>query len=143
MAAAIPRRLRSCRSACISLWCWWPASGCRPPSSPGSNTSRRSSADMTSASLTVDRDAWQQAGDRLHSGERSLVSLWGEPGLAHVALSDAAGNLEVLPLRCGDQRFPSIGRLHPPAIRLERTMRDLVGLEAEHAPDARPWLRHS
>src|SRR3954469_588549 len=141
MGVAIPRRLLSCRSACISAWCWWPASGCRRRSSPGSNTSRRCSADMNWTSAIVDTNAWVAAGDRLRAGSHSLVSLWGEPGVAHMAL--AAGNLEVLHLPCADNRFPSIGRLHPPAIRLERTMRDLAGLEAEGAPDARPWLRHS
>ena len=98
---------------------------------------------MNSTSSNVDANAWVAAGERLRAGSHALVSLWGEPGLAHMALSDAAGNLEVLHLRCGDHRFPSIGRLHPPAIRLERTMRDLAGLDAEGAPDARPWLRHS
>jgi len=91
----------------------------------------------------MDRNAWQQAGERLRSGEGSLASLWGEPGIAHMALMDTAGNLEVVHLACSDHRFPSIGRLHPPAIRLERSMRDLVGLDAEDAPDVRPWLRHS
>src|SRR5258708_24705516 len=97
---------------------------------------------MAWTSLTVNRDTWQQAGERLHSGERSLVSLWGEPGFAHMALIDASSNVEVLHLPCSDARFPSIGRVHPPAIRLERTMRDLAGLEAEGSPDSRPWLRH-
>src|SRR5882724_3851062 len=142
MAAATRRRPPSCRSGCISLWCWWPASGCRPRSSPGSNTSRRSSADMQWTSTIVDASAWIAAGDRLRAGSHSLVSLWGEPGLAHLALGDASSGVAVLHLPCGDNRFPSIGRLHPPAIRLERAMRDLVGLDAEGAPDMRPWLRH-
>ncbi len=91
-------------------------------------------------SLDVERDAWTQAGERLRSGELSLVSLWGEPGVAHMALADAAHEIRVLHLRSA--RFPSIGRLHPPALRLERATRDLAGLEAEGSPDARPWLSH-
>ena len=31
---------------------------------------------------------------------------------------------------------------HPPALRLERAICDLFGLEAVGAPDARPWLDH-
>jgi len=85
---------------------------------------------------------WGDAGDRLRAGRASLVSLWGEPGVAHLALMDEAGNIAVLDRPCPDGNFPSIGRLHAPAIRLERAMRDLVGLEAEDSPDARPWLRH-
>ena len=38
--------------------------------------------------------------------------------------------------------FPSLGRVHPPAIRLERAIKDLFGLEPQGAPDARPWLDH-
>ena len=45
-----------------------------------------------------------------------------------------------LPVR--DGRFPSVGALHPPAIRLERAIRDLYGLEPVGLPDARPWLDH-
>jgi Ni,Fe-hydrogenase III large subunit len=49
---------------------------------------------------------------------------------------------QVLTLACEEDRFPSVGRLHAPAIRLERAMRDLAGLQAEGSPDTRPWLRH-
>jgi Ni,Fe-hydrogenase III large subunit len=90
----------------------------------------------------VDRETWKQAGERLRSGELSLLSLWGEPGRAHMAVIDSSHELRVLSLACEDNRFPSIGRLHPPAIRLERAMHDLAGLEAEGSPDTRPWLRH-
>src|SRR5260221_1288973 len=90
----------------------------------------------------VDRETWEQAGERLRSGASSLLSLWGEPGRAHMAVIDSFHELRVLSFACEANRFPSIGRLHPPAIRLERAMRDLAGLEAEGLPDTRPWLRH-
>jgi Ni,Fe-hydrogenase III large subunit len=89
----------------------------------------------------VDARAWAEAGERLQAGAVSLLGLWGEPGIAHLALLEDA-EPRLLQLRCSDNRFPSLGRLHPPAIRLERTMRDLYGLEPEGAADARPWLRH-
>jgi Ni,Fe-hydrogenase III large subunit len=89
----------------------------------------------------VDTRSWTQAGQRLHAGAVSLLGLWGEPGIAHLALLEDA-QPRLLQLPCSDNRFPSLGRLHAPAIRLERTMRDLYGLEAEGAPDARRWLRH-
>ena len=94
-------------------------------------------------STTVDARAWSAAGERMRAGELSLVSLWGEPGLAHMAVMDASCKPSLLHLECRDKRFPSIGRLHAPAIRLERAMRDLARLEAEGAPDTRPWLRHA
>jgi Ni,Fe-hydrogenase III large subunit len=43
-------------------------------------------------------------------------------------------------LACPDQKFPSVGALHPPAIRLERAVRSLYGYEPIGAPDSRPWL---
>ena len=92
--------------------------------------------------LSADARTWTEAGQRLRSGELSLLGLWGEPGQAHLAVMDAAGKPSLLHLACPEGRFPSIGRLHAPAIRLERAVRDLAGLEADGATDARPWLRH-
>jgi Ni,Fe-hydrogenase III large subunit len=48
----------------------------------------------------------------------------------------------VLSYECKDDRYPSVGAQHPPAIRPERAMRDLFGLQAIGAPDTRPWLDH-
>ena len=90
----------------------------------------------------VERQAWEQTAERLRAGEASLLSLWGEPGSAYMALLDATSAARVLRLPCEGGRFPSVGRLHAPAIRLERAMHDLAGLEAEGAPDRRPWLHH-
>ena len=52
------------------------------------------------------------------------------------------GEILVVSLACPDRRFPSVGALHPPAIRLERAIRDLYGFEPVGAPDPRPWLDH-
>src|SRR6188474_3733566 len=90
----------------------------------------------------VDRQTWEQAAASLQRGEQSLLSLWGEPGLAHLALIESS-RIRLLHLDCAAGAFPSVGRLHPPAIRLERAMQDLAGLRAEGAPDSRPWLRHT
>ena len=96
---------------------------------------------MRWASAFVDTHAWTATAEHLRAGEASLVALWGEPGTAHMAVLEG-GKPRVLHLSCVEGRFPSVGRLHPPAIRLERTMRDLYGLEPEGATDVRPWLRH-
>jgi len=97
---------------------------------------------MNWPSNLVDPRAWTEVGMRLQSGEVSLLALWGEPRLAHLAVIDPASKVQLLHLPCAENRFPSIGRLHAPAIRLERVMRDLTGLDAEGSPDVRPWLRH-
>ena len=93
--------------------------------------------------MIVDAQRWEEAAVRLQSGAAALLGLWGEPGFVHMALMErAATNFDLLTLACPDQRFPSVARLHPPAIRLERTLRDLHGLEAVGLPDTRPWLDH-
>src|SRR5687768_6587902 len=90
----------------------------------------------------ANREAWEQAAASLQRGDRSLLSLWGEPGRAHLALIESS-KISVLHLDCAAGAFPSVGRLHPPAMRLERAMQDLAGMRADGAPDTRPWLRHS
>src|SRR5580700_9049688 len=58
-----------------------------------------------------------------------------------MALADAAaGEILVVSLACPDQKFPSVGALHPAAIRLERAVQSLYGYEPIGAPDSRPWL---
>ncbi|HEY3076655.1 MAG TPA: NADH-quinone oxidoreductase subunit C [Burkholderiales bacterium] len=90
----------------------------------------------------ISAEQWEQTATRLKSGELSLLGLWGEPGFAHMAVMESNA-LSLLSVACDENRYPSVGRLHPPAIRLERAMRDLVGLEPVGLPDTRPWLRHS
>jgi Ni,Fe-hydrogenase III large subunit len=91
----------------------------------------------------VDADAWRLASSELAEGRLTLLGLWGEATAVHMALYDPEANdIGVLSLECAAGRFPSVGKLHPPAIRLERAIHDLFGLEPEDAPDTRPWLDH-
>ena len=86
---------------------------------------------------------WKAAAKSLAAGDLTLVGLWGDGNDVHMALHDeAASDFAVVSLACRDGRFPSVGRLHAPAIRLERTICDLSGLEPEDAEDDRPWLDH-
>ena len=91
--------------------------------------------------LEVDRDGWLEAAEALGAGKLTLAGLWGDDDAVHMAIF-AGESLAVLTLACPDGVFPSVGRLHSPAIRLERTVRDLFGLVPEGAPDLRPWLDH-
>src|SRR4029079_11211983 len=90
----------------------------------------------------VDAAHWGQATALLAAGQWTLLGLWGEADHVHLALDDGHGEIGVLSLACPDQRFPSVGQKHPPAIRLERTLRDLWSLEPEGLQDDRPWLDH-
>jgi len=93
--------------------------------------------------FVVDAASWQRAADLLAAEELTLLSVWGETGRAHMAvLRPDTPPVTVLSLDCPDGRFPSVGAVHPPAIRLERAMRDLFGLEPVGLPDTRPWLDH-
>jgi len=44
---------------------------------------------------TVDRQAWQATAARLQAGELSLLGLWGEPGVVHMAVLRGATAGEV------------------------------------------------
>ncbi|HXZ93226.1 MAG TPA: NADH-quinone oxidoreductase subunit C [Burkholderiales bacterium] len=91
----------------------------------------------------LSRDEWERAAARLQRGELGLLGLWAEPRCAYMAVIEHDTNAcSLLSVACEEDRFPSVGRLHPPAIRPERAIRDLVGLEPEGLPDTRPWLRH-
>ncbi|HEX5958939.1 MAG TPA: nickel-dependent hydrogenase large subunit, partial [Hyphomicrobiaceae bacterium] len=59
----------------------------------------------------------------------------------HMAVLEGE-SIGILTLPCATGRFPSIGRLHAPAIRLERTIRDLTGLQPQLSTDTRRWLDH-
>ena len=89
--------------------------------------------------VEVSRESWEHAISLLRNGQCTLLGLWGETAFVHMALIDAElEHCGVLSLACEGNRFPSVGRLHPPAIRLERAIRDLVGLEPEGLADPRP-----
>jgi len=91
----------------------------------------------------VNTGTWQLAAQQLVGGEVAMLGLWADSAAIHLALSDATGtDVAVLTLPCADGRFPSIGQYHSPAIRLERSIQDLFGMQADGLPDTRPWLDH-
>jgi Ni,Fe-hydrogenase III large subunit len=91
--------------------------------------------------VAVDEPAWTGIARDLAAGRWTLVSLWAEQGAVHIALFDErTGDGAVVSHQCRHGRFPSVGALHPPAIRFERAIRDLYGLEPHGLWDLRPWL---
>ena len=89
----------------------------------------------------VDETAWNATIRSLGSGSLSLMGLWGDVGEVHAAVLDGR-DLSVISLPATKSAYPSIGAVHPPAIRLERTIADIFGLRAEGLDDQRPWLDH-
>jgi Ni,Fe-hydrogenase III large subunit len=91
--------------------------------------------------LCVDAERWRGAAEQLAAGAWTLLGLWADADAVHMAvLGNDLGEAAVISLGCPDGTFPSVGALHPPAIRLERAVADLFGLTPLGAPDTRPWL---
>lgn len=92
---------------------------------------------------TVDASVWTFAASELAHGRWSLLGLWGEPSTVHMAIMDGhTAEVATVSLDCPDRTYPSVGKHHPPALRLERAINDLFGLSAEGLPDTRPWFDH-
>jgi Ni,Fe-hydrogenase III large subunit len=92
--------------------------------------------------VVLDQETWRAAIVGLAAGEATLLGLWSDGNAVHMALLEA-GQIAVVSVAVHDRRFPSVGLSHPPALRLERTIRDLYGLEPEGCPDPRPWVDHN
>ena len=91
--------------------------------------------------VVVAPNAWRAVASELAAGHATLLGLWGDTGAVHMAVMNAAGHaINVVSVECPDGKFPSVGALHPPAIRLERAIQSLYGLEPVGAADTRPWL---
>jgi len=94
--------------------------------------------------VVVDASVWQFAASELAQGRWSLLGLWGELSAVHMAIIDrGTADIAVVSLDCPDRVYPSVGKYHPPALRLERAVNDLFGLSAQGLPDTRPWLDHN
>jgi Ni,Fe-hydrogenase III large subunit len=92
----------------------------------------------------VDASVWKFAANELAQERWNLLGLWGEPSTVNMAIMDEhTAEIAIISLDCPDRSYPSVGLHHPPAIRLERTIRDLFGLAAEGSPDPRTWLDHN
>ncbi|SFI08175.1 Ni,Fe-hydrogenase III large subunit [Bosea sp. OK403] len=93
--------------------------------------------------VVVSASLWQTLISRLSHGESTLLGLWGDADAVHMALLDEReGGVIVATALTGEGPIPSVSRVHPPALRLERTLRDLFGIELAELPDTRPWLDH-
>ena len=91
----------------------------------------------------VDPDTWDAIGQGLRAAGNDLLALWGDADAVHLALR--ATDLPhpcVVSVRVKQAAYPSIGRYHPPALRLERVLHDLYGFTPAAIPDQRPWLDH-
>ena len=91
----------------------------------------------------VDHTGWLRAIREISKGQGDMLSLWSDGADVHMAILDhESSEIGVITLGCPQGRFPSVGHMHPPALRLERAIRDIYGLEPQGSPDPRRWLDH-
>ena len=93
--------------------------------------------------LTVDAATWIALALGCRDGLHTLSALWYDDSQVRMALLAVEGRIRaIVSLDAHGQSYPSVGQYHAPAIRLERTMRDLHGTVPQGLPDTRPWLDH-
>lgn len=93
--------------------------------------------------LEVDAGTWTALSRGCAAGLHELSALWADDGTMHMALGDPARAVRAIAsLRIADGSYPSVAAHHAPALRLERAMRDLYGVQPAGLPDPRPWLDH-
>ena len=91
--------------------------------------------------VVVNEDGWRFATSQLSAGYWTLLGLWGDTGAVHMTvLEEGSREIAVITILCSHDRFPSVGAVHAPAVRLERAIHDLYGILPVGLPDTRPWL---
>jgi Ni,Fe-hydrogenase III large subunit len=93
--------------------------------------------------LAVDASAWTALAEGCATGLHDLCALWADGSAMRMALSESSRGLRaIVSLQTDAGQYPSVAAQHPPALRLERAMRDLYGVQPVGLPDPRPWLDH-
>lgn len=93
--------------------------------------------------FTLDGDGWTKLAEALAYRHWPLLAMWADGETVHVALEDhSAKAFAIASYACVDRRYASLASARPAAIRFERAIRDLAGLDALDSPDTRPWLDH-
>ena len=93
---------------------------------------------------------WTDAARAVREASGRLVALWGTDHRGNdgafsvfVAYALAEGLcVAELAMHADAPSYPDLSGLFPAAGRMQRAVRDLLGIEALDARDARPWLRH-
>ena len=93
--------------------------------------------------VIVAPETWNGAAEGLANGRLTLLGLWSDSAAVHMALlNEKPFDLAVMTLENAAGGYPSIGAVHGPAIRLERAIYDIYGLEPRGLIDKRAWLDH-
>lgn len=91
----------------------------------------------------VDEAGWSHAVEQIVMGTCDMLSLWSDGSNVFLAtLEKETMEIRIISYECEESHFPSVARSHPPALRLERAIHDLYGLQPRKSPDRRRWLDH-
>lgn len=97
----------------------------------------------------VTSDEWESTALSIAENHGRLVTLWASEKRKGQFVVSAVYDIDAktllwldLPLPKGVNKYPDISSFFPAATRMQRAIKDLVGLEAEGAIDNRPWLNH-
>ncbi len=91
----------------------------------------------------LDEAGWAAFTEQLAVSEWQILSIWADGVEVHAAIrGEESQHVAVVSTSARNGRFPSLSRARPAAIRLERALRDLHGLEPVGLADQRPWLDH-
>jgi Ni,Fe-hydrogenase III large subunit len=93
--------------------------------------------------FVIDDHCWRHTATELAAGKAGLLGLWTDNEAVHMGIIEDPADIFIVSLLCRGRRFQSVGLIHAPALRLERAIHDLYGLEPEGSPDLRPWLDHN
>lgn len=97
----------------------------------------------------VNAAEWESAALAIAENHGRLVTLWGSQKISGQLVISAVYDLDngellwlELPVTKKPGTYPDVSTLFPAASRMQRAIRDLLGVEAEGASDLRPWLSH-
>lgn len=97
----------------------------------------------------VDAEEWESTALAVAENHGALLTLWAsEKRRGRFVVSSVfeikRGELLWLehPLPKGEVHYPDLSTFFPAASRMQRAVKDLLGLQAEGFGDERPWLRH-
>lgn len=93
--------------------------------------------------IKVNERTWHGLAAGCAAGHQDLGGMWFDSGAIQMLLFGAPQKTRaIVALAAGNGVYPSVGRYHAPAIRLERALRDLHGTDPQGLPDTRAWLDH-
>jgi Ni,Fe-hydrogenase III large subunit/Ni,Fe-hydrogenase III component G len=109
----------------------------------------RMNASFPISCATLTGSEWESSALSIAENHGRLITLWGSEKRKGKYVISAVYEMNDgqllwldLPLPKGSQKFPDISTFFPAAVRMQRAIRDLLGLAADGAKDGRPWLSH-